>query len=79
MFNDPKLSEQANKQLQELESRYVGKRVLIVKPGHPFEGSKGTVKELEYAPGVGYGFIVEYPDFEQSGYVFNQSEWQVLN
>jgi hypothetical protein len=66
-------------ELKSLERQFVGKRVLIVKPGHPHLHSVGTVDRLEKAGVLGkWGFVVNY-DNGLSGFVFHGSEWRVLD
>lgn len=66
-------------QLQPLAKQYVGKRVLIVKKGHPHFQSVGTVDRMECAHALGkWGFVVEY-DNGLSGFIFDGSEWRLLD
>lgn len=59
--------------------RFIGKRVLITKPGHPHAHKTGTVDRMEVANALGkWGFVVNYDD-GLSGFVFHGSEWRVLD
>lgn len=72
------MSKEIPEELRPLERQYVGRRVLIVKKGHPHYQSVGTVDRIEQAGAVGkWGFVVNY-DNGLSGFIFDGSEWRVL-
>lgn len=65
--------------LKPVAKRFIGKRVLITKKGHPHLHSVGTVDRLEQIGLTGqWGFVVNY-DNGLSGFVFHGSEWRVLD
>ncbi len=74
-----KLADGEIKELDALEKRFVGKRVVITAKDHPYSTEAGTVDRMEYV-GVlkKIGFVVKY-DCGLDGFIFEQKDWRVLS
>lgn len=73
------LSDAQRTEMETLEKRFVGKRVVIVARDHPYSTEAGTVDRMEYVGVVKkVGFVVKY-DCGLDGFIFNASDWRVLS
>lgn len=70
------LSKSQAEQLETMNKRFVGKRVLIV-GDHPHVDRIGTVDRAEKTP-VGWGYVVKFAQGD-SCFVYSGKNWRILS